>query len=218
MKPAAERPLLPASVAEHPFYAAYLHDRLEVGVRSLGLKLEEKHRGEAFEDSFVGSITLLREEQDRALNRFFLQYKPLPYLGVGVSRHEFGVEAWDEEGTDGTVELEGPLFYLLACLPNRSRLTPYVEAGIVDYAVRFERSPEWGQLGNKQIVLDDTRGRYFGFGCDLYLFKGLCLDFYRRQVDVDDVTGAFYLNSEKWDDAIFTVSHASYGFGLKYVF
>jgi len=199
------------------FYDQYVRKRLEVGTRYLTFRLLEDTRGEPFHGSFVGSITMLKEHYDRSPNKLFVQYNLVPYLAVGMSHDRFGAEAWDYGGTDGTAVLKGLLFYLAGRYPNPTPLTPYVEIGIADYSAHFENSPEWGQAGNKKFLLDDPRGKYLGAGCGIELYKGLSLDIYGRRMSVD-VTGGYYLNENRQEDIIFTVSHVAYGMGLKYVF
>src|ERR1039458_2021791 len=86
----------------------------EIGTRITSTILTEDHRGQPFNGSFVGSITMLKEAQDYWPDKVYVQYRFLPAFAFGVSWDRFGAEAWDFGGTDGTIWSEGPMAYLSA--------------------------------------------------------------------------------------------------------
>jgi len=194
-----------------------LVDRLEAGTRTLCFILLQDTRGTRFHDSFVGSITKLKEDQDFTPTRLYVQYKIRPFFGIGASYDKFGAEAWDDGGTDGTAVLSGPLFYVLGCYPNSTALTPFCELGTAFYSTHFDHSSTWGTQGNKRILLDNTSGYYVSLGCDMQVRKHLEVNIYGRYMNVDDV-GVFMLNEKRRDDVILTVSHLALGLGMNYCF
>jgi opacity protein-like surface antigen len=133
----------------------------------------------------------------------------------------------DGNYSDGTINLEGPLFYLFGKYPNTTPFTPYLELGVAYYSASWEANPAWRDSGgaNSHIfVLDDTTGWAIGTGCEIAIYKGLCADIYWRYTEVD--VGVHYylygkeqaINAEKrWRES-FPMSNYAAGLGLKYVF
>lgn len=194
-----------------------IEDRLEAGTRTTYFILLNDTRGERFHDSFVGSITKLKEDQDFVPAKVYIQYKIWPCFGIGGSYDSFGAEAWDESGTDGTAMLSGPLLYLLGCYPNSTVFTPFCELGTAFYSAHFRNSSTWGTLGNKVMDLNNTVGSYAALGCDVKVRDRLALNIYSRYMSVD-VDGVFMLNGKKRENIIFTTSHLAVGLGVKYSF
>jgi len=192
-------------------------DQLEAGTRSMYFILLQDHRGTPFHNSFVGSITTLKEDQNFVPSRLFVQYKISPFFGIGGSYDRFGAEAWDEGGTDGTAMLSGPLLYLLGCYPNATAFSPFCEIGTAFYSAKFRNSSTWGTEGNKMMNLNNTHGYYGALGCDIEVRKQWAINIYGRYMNVD-VDGVFMLNGKKREDIIFTTSHLDFGLGVKYSF
>ena len=187
---------------------------LEAGTRILLVTLLEDKRGEPNNGSFVGTVTMLKEDQSLIPFRPFIQYSFSPCFGVGLSYDRVAAEAWDQEGTDGTTVLTGPLVYLLGRYPNESQFTPFCELGVAKYDVRFAAV---SGRKNKDFVLEDPQGIYMALGCDMLLLENWSIDFYGRYMNVD-VDGDYYLNGEWWSPILFTMSHLSLGAGAKYTF
>ena len=208
-----------ASVLESPFYTNYVEYRLEIGTRMEYFTLLEDKRGEPYHGSFVGSITMLKEDQKYSPTRFYAQYRITPFFGAGVSYDRIGAEAWDSGGTDGTAVLSGPLFYVRGCYSNSTMYTPFCELGTAFYSAKFCNSSDWGQAGNKRFDLDleNSLGYYGAIGCDIQVQDQLAIDLYGRYMHVN-VDGVYYLNGHKRDDIIFTMSHLALGLGVKFSF
>jgi len=197
--------------------AGLIKDRLEAGTRGTYFILLNDTRGEKFHNSFVGSITKLKEDQTFVPTKVYVQYKIWPYFGIGGSYDRFGAEAWDDSGTDGTAVLSGPLLYLLGCYPNSTAFTPFCELGTAFYSANCRNASTWGTQGNKVMNLNNTRGYYAALGCDIKIRNRLAVNFYSRYMNVD-VDGVFMLNGKKREDIIFTTSHLAVGLGVKYSF
>lgn len=192
-------------------------NRLEVGTRMTYFVLLNDTRGQPFHNSFVGSITKMKEDQDLMPTKIYVQYKIRPCFGMGVSYDRLGAEAWDNSGTDGTAYLSGPLLYVLGCYPNSTAFTPFLELGTAFYSAHFVNSSGWGQAGNKKMILDNSQGYYIAFGCDMQVTKQLAVNLYGRYLSAVDF-GVFMLNGQKREDIIFTTSHLAFGLGAKYCF
>jgi outer membrane protein W len=224
--PAAKKPMAPpkampdveaASSEGDSFYDSHLKGKLEIGTRATYFMLLEDERGEPFHNSFVGSITILKEDEDYLPIKLFAQYLINPMVGLGLSYDEFGSEAWDYGGTDGTTVLSGPLLYVLGRYPNSTAFTPFCEAGVALYSAKFEEDAGWGKSNNKEFVLDDPMGIYVAVGCDWQVYENWSVDIYSRYMNVD-VDGVYMMNGERQEDIIFTTSYLALGLGVKYAF
>ena len=211
-----------AQLDDAGFYSSHIDNKLEIGTRINHIVLLDDKRGEPYNGSFVGSVTQLREDQDYLPVRFYVQYKFWSYLGIGASYDKVGAEAGDwglhgpgTGGADGTVELSGPLLYLLGCYPNSTRFTPFCELGAALYSADFEGDAGWG--GGKEMVLEDKNGFYCALGCDCRLHDWWSINIYGRYVNVD-VDGVYNLNGDYREDVLFTMSHLAFGIGAKYTF
>lgn len=206
---------MPTAIAGDSFFESHTAGKLEVGTRVMSFILLDDTSPEG--DSFVGSITMLREDQDYLPIRLFAQYKITPIVGVGVSYDKVGIEAWDTGGTDGTTVLSGPLLYVLGRYPNSTAFTPYGELGTAFYFAKFEEDSGWGKSNGKEFVLDDPQGYYVAVGCDWQADEHWAVDVYSRYMNVD-VKGAYMMLGSKQEDILFTSSNLAFGLGVKYAF
>ncbi|NCC49754.1 MAG: hypothetical protein EOM20_00930 [Spartobacteria bacterium] len=225
--------LEPTVESVNVFYLTYkyvIKDRLALGARVTTFTLEDTERDNR-EDSFLGSITKLEAEQDHT-PRVFVNYKFFRFLGVGVTWNQLRAETIThvrEEGipgdmhTDGTIDLEGFLYYVTVRLPNRTRFTPFAEYGVAQYDANFDHDPLWRYSGNNRLmVLEDADSNYYAIGLDVQIFEGLQLNLYYRKMDVD-VDARYYLNDDQMvepprEESTFPMGHYAYGLGLKYAF
>jgi hypothetical protein len=191
-----------------------------VGTRVTQFELLDDTRGTSFHNSFMGSIAKLDDEQDDTPNKLFIQYRLVksPFW-IGVSYDHVRAKTLDEGGTDGSVDLEGYVPYVQARWENRTRVVPYVEAGLAFYDVSFDEAASWYANGRRTVTLDDSvMGKEIAGGAAVRIYKGLSIDFYAQYMDVDDVNGAYYILGNRGGDAIFTMSHVTYGIGAQYQF
>jgi len=202
-------------------YYKYVVKRLEVGTRITHLTLLDDTRGTPYSGSFVGTVTQLREDQDFAPVKFYIQYKVKPYFGLGLSYDKVAAEAGDwglhgagTGGSDGTAKLSGPLVYLLGCYPTSTKFTPFCEVGTAFYSASFDYS---GTL-DKAFLLNSAKGFYLAVGCDWDLEEQFSVNVFGRYMHVSDVTGSYYLNDTKQDNIIFTMSNLTFGLGAKFIF
>ena len=225
--------LQPAMASDNVFILAYeyvIKDRLAVGARVTTFTLEDTER-DSRDDSYLGSITKLDAEQDNS-PRLFINYKLIRYLGVGVTWNELRaatVTHVREEGipgdmhTDGTIDLQGLLYYVTVRLPNRTRFTPFAEYGVAQYDSNFDHDPGWRSSGNSRLmVVEDTDSNYYAVGLDIQILEGLQVNLYYRKMDVD-VDAKYYLNDDEMtgdprEEATFPMGNYAYGLGLKYAF
>jgi hypothetical protein len=221
----------PETVFERTGYGFFTYQstgsHFKAGVRSLNISLKETQRGSKvgskYVDTYMGSIMEIEEDSDGGLNRVFLQVRPLPVpVWIGVTRDRLSATTvdYDKRGlaqTDGSIELSSSWApYVQVAWPNRTRLTPYVEAGWVDYDVEFNESEGWSDGGNRFVeVKDSVKGSEYAAGATIRLWKHLSVDFYMRKMSIDDVTGDWYYGRGiRGGDVIFPLSYTAYGFGV----
>lgn len=191
-----------------------------VGTRLTQFDLLDDKRGTPFHDSFMGSITMLNAEQDDVPNKVFVQYRLFQWpCWIGVSYDHVRASADDDGGSDGSVDLAGPLPYVQGRWENSTRLVPYLEAGMAFYSVTFDEDPNWYAGGRRTVEIDSSvTGLEVAGGLAIRVYKGLSLDFYAQYMKVDDITGEYYILGNRGGDVIFTMSHVTYGIGAQYQF
>ena len=191
-----------------------------IGARATTFELLDDTRGTPNNHSFMGTITKLETEEDDTPNKLFAQYRLVksPFW-IGVSYDHVRAKTMDYGGTDGSADLTGFIPYAQARWENRTRLTPYLEAGMAFYEVDFDEDSNWYAGGQRTVELDDrVTGVEIAGGVAFRVYKGLSLDFYARYMNVEDVTGTWYDFGEPFGDVIFTLSHVAYGLGALYQF
>ena len=191
-----------------------------IGTRVTQFSLKDDTRGERFKDSFMGTITEIEAEQDNTPDKLFVQYRlPETVVWIGVSYDHIRAKTLDEGGTDGSVEISGFIPYLQARWENETVAVPYIEVGLAFYKADFEESDEWSDHGRRYVELDGSvMGREIAGGVAIQVYKGLSVDLYAQYMDVDDITGDYYINDRRDGDVIFTLSHVTYGIGAQVQF
>lgn len=206
-----------------------IENRLEVGVRSTTFHLDESQRGVRvgpgdYEGTFIGSINSLEEDQDTGLDRFFIQYKLVPWVGIGVTTDRIRVSTRDDgmqpENTDGEIEAETTMPYILVAVPNLKWVQPFAEFGYgkVTYSVDFTESEGWSDDGVRSMDVTDVEATFVSIGCDVRLWDHLYINLYRREVDADSSFVQFHKNGELLLTGDYPLSHTATGIGLKYAF
>ena len=191
-----------------------------VGTRVTQFSLVDDTRGTPNHNSFMGSVTTLKEDQDNWPNKVFAQYRLVksPFW-IGVSYDHLNADAQDSGGTDGSVDLQGIIPYVQARWENDSRVVPYVEAGVAFYKADFDESEGWSNDGQRTVEIDDSViGEEIAGGAAIRVYKNVSLDFYAQYMNVDDVTGTWSDFGQKFGDVIFTMSHWTYGIGAQVQF
>lgn len=191
-----------------------------IGTRWTRFSLQDDTRGTRDNNSFMGTVTMLKDEQDDSPNKVFVQYRLVksPFW-IGASYDHVRASASDEGGSDGSVDLKGLIPYVQARWENETRVVPYVEAGLAFYQVSFDESAGWSAGGQRSVKLDDSvMGEEIAGGAAIRVYKSLSLDFYAQYMNVEDVTGTWYDFGEPFGDVIFTMSHVTYGIGAQVQF
>ena len=210
--------------------------RIELGTRLIHVQLQEDKRGgkivttdalgrpvEGYKGTFLGSLSILEEEQDYAPTRIYAQYFFNDYIGLGASYDKVEADARDEEGSDGIVGVEGPILYAIARCPNIYPLVPFVEAGVALYHSYFDEDATWRQHGSafeRRMENEDTTAFVLGLGVDYQITEDLSVNLYGRMVEGATVDAeAWY---KKDDNAFrtgeFPLDYYGLGLGLKYTF
>jgi hypothetical protein len=220
--PAAAVPASAATSGGTPWYGRRPVGRLEAGTRYTHYKLKETRRGGKVDghyvDTFLGSLSELEEDQDRSPNKVFIQYKPCPYAGLGVSYDHVRAVTMDSGGGDGTVDAEGPILYVTGCYPNRTRATPYCELGYVMYNTHFDENRSWSSGGRRAITVHDSSGPVLAAGLDVRVWRKISAGVYYRWVDADTVKAEFHSDGELMERGDFPIRNEAYGLTLKFVF
>jgi hypothetical protein len=212
----AEEPKIAAS----PVEASVETGSWMIGTRWTRFELLDDTRGTPNNGSFMGTITMLKDDQDDTPNKLFAQYRLFEsWCWIGLSYDHVRAAAWDEGGTDGSVDLEGFIPYVQARWENTTLVVPYVEAGLALYNVDFEESSGWSADGQRSVKLDDSvTGMEIAGGAAVRVYKNLSIDFYAQYMNVEDITGKWYDFGEPFGDVIFTMSHVTYGIGAQVQF
>jgi opacity protein-like surface antigen len=196
----------------------------QVGTRLMRIELQDKTRGEPFKGSFVGTITEITEDQDSAPDKVYAQYRLMKTpCWIGVSYDHVSARTMDDSngdgiadrgGGDGFVDIQGFIPYIQAAWDNKTRMTPFVQAGYALYNAEFKADSNWSDGGRRKMNLDNTTGVELAGGLNVRLYKNWSADVFARYMEVDDVTGDFLLNGEKQSDIVFTMSYLAYGAGI----
>lgn len=223
-------PSRPAAAAERTV------GRIELGTRLLHVQLQEDKKGgkvvttdalgrpvEGYKGTFLGSLSILEEEQDYAPTRIYAQYFFNDYIGLGASYDKVEADARDEDGSDGIVGIEGPILYAVARYPDAYPFVPFVEAGIALYHSYFDEDAGWAQTGDvfeRRMENEDTTAFVLGLGVDYQITENLSVNLYGRVVEGATVDAeAWY---KKDDNAFrtgeFPLDYYGLGLGVKYAF
>ncbi len=191
-----------------------------IGTRIIHFELQDDTRGTKFNNSFMGSITEIKDEQDYTPDKVFVQYRIVKSpVWVGITYDHVRAETQDEGGTDGSVDIGGWIPYVQGRWENETIAVPYIELGFAFYRVRFEESEGWSNDGDRYVALDhDVMGMEIAGGVSLQVYEGLSVDLYARYMDIDDINGTYYIGGNPDGDAVYTMSYIGYGIGVQYQF
>ena len=215
----AEAPLLGAQaqgpgVADQPWWeqtVRYIGRHARLGTRWLHVALLDDKRKpqdtngdgaitdpEILAVSYMGSINQLDVVQDDWPDKVFAQWEFCRYVGVEVSYEHIQAKTvtyWDGH-TDGTFDLQGPMFSLYGALPNRTPFTPRAGVGVGFLSTYFDYNPAWHNAPGitQYLDTDDASALIFYVGCSARLVKHLSLDIYARQMNTH-VDAHYYMTS-----------------------
>ncbi len=206
------------------FVDTWKHPSFQIGTRVIQVELTDTTRGTPFNDSFVGSITEITEEQDTAPNKLYVQARiPKTPCWLGVSYDHVRAQTMDDSdgdgladsgGGDGAVDVEGYIAYLQAAWDNTTRFTPFIQVGYAFYDCNFEENANWSNGGQKAMTLDSTTGFELAAGLGIRIYRNLSADVFYRQMAMDDITGEYTMNGDKMSDVIYTMSYTGFGAGI----
>lgn len=188
----------------------------EIGTRITHYTFRDDTKGTKFNGSFLGSLTKIKDDQNYAPVKVFAQYFFSPVWGAGISYEEIDAITWDG-GTDGTVELAGPVVYLTGRLPDYDLVRPYAELGLAYFSASFDHNPAWYDGGRHVMEVDDSLGLSLGVGADVLLSDVWSLNFLLRYTEASvDATAIIRDGADV--DGTFVMDHFTFGLGAKYVF
>jgi len=208
---------------------SWFANRLVVGTRITSYGLKEKER--PLNNRYLGSINKIDEDQDYMPTKIFLNYFPVPWGGVGVSYEKIravtitdwkaGVGAY----SDGTFEVDGPIFYGILALTNRTRVTPFVELGMMIPSGSFEANSAWanahGIQGYQNLVVQDVHGgEEWAVGCDIRIKEGWSCNLIYREITAEMIVDHVLQGSvnEQNSNRSFDISSRFVGGGISYHF
>lgn len=219
----------------------FLHGHLEIGARYLTYELEDTHREPTEEDAYLGFINELTLVEDNDI-RLFADILITPWVGVEITSSEIAAETtnYNNELSDGTLEMSGMMLSIQGRYPNQTRFTPYAGFGKADMDATFQEdtwwtlgygSPEaWVDDGSPstggtpktrsiEVTGDDTT--FFYLGLLIRLTDYLSADLYYYELDLEakaTFTDTYEGEEFDTDEGIIPMSHSTLGFGLRYVF
>ncbi|NQU39102.1 MAG: hypothetical protein HQ523_04035 [Lentisphaerae bacterium] len=171
--------------------------------------------------SYMGSITELDAEQWYLPTDLYVQWELSPYWGLELGWDHLKAKTstyWDGH-SDGSFFLSGPHLGLYAAYANRTRFTPYVQAGIVYYSARFNPEEQWTVLMDDEVYAewlaagspetwfdgrqqrleaDDAYGTFMMAGCEIALTETLSLEAFFKCVEME--VYAHWQNSQLFFD------------------
>jgi outer membrane protein W len=111
------------------------------------------------------------------------------------------------------------VYYLAVRYPITEHWVPFGEVGLISYRSSFDVNPAWYANGLRRFDLDDARGKYVAVGLEGRFGDHWSVDVYIRQVNVDvDGEYVFRGDTRRAQPFTFTLSHLSYGLGIRYRF
>lgn len=198
----------------------------QIGTRYTEIQLQDNRRGEPSNGSYFGTITGITEEQDGFPNKAYVQYRLFKSpVWLGVSYDHVVARTMDDSdgdgqpdmgGSDGNEELQGVIPYLQAAWDNKTRLTPYVQAGLGFYQAKFVPN-SWGANGRRYVEASgNVMGIELAGGLSVRLYKNLSADLFAKYMDIDDITGDWFYNYGRnyGGPFVMTMSYVAYGAGL----
>jgi opacity protein-like surface antigen len=216
---------VPANVAETPSQS-WNNTSWQVGTRYTEVQLQDKSRGTPGDGSFFGTITGITEEQDGWPNKAYVQYRLFKSpVWLGVSYDHVTARTMDDSngdgvadlgGGDGSEEIQGVIPYLQAAWDNKSRFSPYVQAGLGFYQAEFKPN-SWGNNGQRFVeAKSNVTGVELAGGLNIRLYKNLSADIFAKYMKVDDIAGDWFFNygNNYGGPFIMTMSYVAYGAGL----
>jgi hypothetical protein len=196
----------------------FVSGHLQVGLRVVYFDLTEDRKGGKYENSYLGSIYALKDDQHYG-PKLFLQWMFNDYVGLGVAYDEVSAITWDG-GTDGTVDIDGWIWYAVGAYPNETRFTPFAEVGVGFYDGDFAHDATWRNWrgpASHTMKLEDPRGFSIALGCDVQVFERWDVQLYLRRTKVDvDATYKFF--GEPREEGTFPLDNYAWGIGAKYRF
>ncbi|MCC5843641.1 MAG: outer membrane beta-barrel protein [Verrucomicrobia bacterium] len=178
-----------ASGTENPF--AFLEDRLVLGIRVLRHTLSESSRPEDpnRQETFLGFINELDLQSDQTF-ALFAEYHVNPYVFLELShdRIEARTKNFNNQLSDGNVEMSGLIFSVNAQYTVYDRITPFAGIGLAPWSASFNHDA-WWTLGWPSPEAYNEAGRP---GTD----RGR-----RRVIDVGGSTGIVYTAGVRFEPA-----------------
>jgi opacity protein-like surface antigen len=199
-----------------PRAANPLEGRVAIGTRSTTYTLDTKSEPNydaARRSYFIGSIDELGEVQDKSPTKFFIEARPIPHVGVELSREEVRAHTTTavDGHSDGDFLVSGPTLSLVARWPNEYRVTPYAGVGLGFFQGDFDADAWWGlgyaseadwiALGRPRtprndrtrvMDTDDPTAELYFLGVDIQLYGNWSLDLFWRHMAVD-LAAEFYV-------------------------
>lgn len=203
-------------------------NRIDIGTRITSFQLAEKESPPG--KNYLGSINMLKEEQDYTPTKLYANAWVLEWLGIGLSYEKLGEKTWTDNGepgsvpyTDGTFNVGGPILSALAAWPNSTRFTPFVEVGQWFMSGSVDLNPAWANAhgidGYQEFEITKYKGgMVLGGGCAIQLTRNVEMDLIYRQIKASILVDHILLGSVAHSDSEFPLDSTWMGAGVKYRF
>lgn len=135
----------------------WLHDHLEIGVRTTEFDLDETERppDETRTLTFLGYINQLEDQQDDSFDKFYVTLLYNRFIGFEISSDKVAARTrnFNTGLSNGVVEMSGPVYSLILRLPIEDKIPffngrhidiiPYIGIGQVSWDATFKHDAWW---------------------------------------------------------------------------
>ena len=232
---------------EDSIYDSFIKGKLHIGAAYMSstAKTTTAPAGEYY----LGNLNNLQEE-DMAGFGVNIQYDLCDYIALSFATGtHVELAAWNQmdESTDGSIVMDGMLYQIIVQYPFRFTdygfaFTPYVGFGIMNLSTEWSYANWWHygwstpedykHYGNgstkprngysRWMVIEEPSDPFtLTFGLAFQILEHLDLDFFYRQVPVDDIKATFHTkkaNGPVMREGSFPAEFSTFGAALRYVF
>jgi opacity protein-like surface antigen len=227
----------------HPYGAfEFLEGRVAIGIQMYRHSLKDTSRPEDTnrEQTFLGYINDLSIVDDSSFS-LFLQLHLIEYVYLELSHDKISARTrnFNNELSDGNVEMSGLIFSVFGHYTFHERFTPFIGIGLAPWSASFKHD-EWWTLGwsspesyeaagrpgtsrgrRRIIDVEDDTGTVFTLGLRINIVEHLDVSLQYRQISLN--SEATFSSGAENDLELrrmgsFPLTHSSYGIGLRYLF
>mgnify|MGYP000244704375 CR=1 FL=1 len=216
----------------------------ELGTRITRFRLKTTHKTEP---TFIGHVDTLEAQQELALFRPFVAWRPVYGLGLELTWDEVRAKTFNKQAqsdpepiSDGEFIINGPILTLTGKFKNTSRFEPSAGLGFAFLNAGFNHAAWWHygfgsyehwlstpeaeryqpyKGGMRYFHVKDTTGFVFTMGCDYKVTEHAMAEAYFRYMAAD--VDAYYTDRAGREHAKWTsipLDNYVFGLGFHYAF